>query len=147
MFTIQLHELLKLILNYKDAVEVLYSNSVAAFTERQNSLRRVDRTNALDQEDVGSADVEMADPDDITIPDLIPRSGNEKTPSGRSTSATQGQSSTARARGVLEALDIDFRERVSVFLYDLAHRPETDMRFLGVVMNFNGVYKPTRPRR
>ena len=32
-------------------------------------------------------------------------------------------------------------------LYDLAHQPVVDLRFLGVVMNFNEVYKPVNVRR
>lgn len=32
-------------------------------------------------------------------------------------------------------------------LYDLAHQPDADLRFLGVVMNFNEVYKPVNVRR
>ena len=34
-----------------------------------------------------------------------------------------------------------------MLLYDLAHQPDVDMRFLGVVMNFNEVYRPVNVRR
>jgi hypothetical protein len=38
----------------------------------------------------------------------------------------------------------DFRARINLLLGDLAHQPDVDMRFLGVVMNFNDVYTPAR---
>lgn len=47
----------------------------------------------------------------------------------------------------LEALETEFRGRVNVLLGDLAYQPDVDMRFLGVVMNFNDVYQPVRRRR
>jgi gamma-tubulin complex component 3 len=34
-----------------------------------------------------------------------------------------------------------------MLLYDLAHQPDVDLRFLGVVMNFNEVYQPVNLRR
>ena len=34
-----------------------------------------------------------------------------------------------------------------MLLYDLAHQPDVDLRFLGVVMNFNEVYQPVNVRR
>ena len=34
-----------------------------------------------------------------------------------------------------------------MLLGDLAYQPDVDMRFLGVVMNFNEVYTPVRRRR
>jgi gamma-tubulin complex component 3 len=33
---------------------------------------------------------------------------------------------------------------VQILLGDLAYQPDVDMRFLGVAMNFNDVYQPTR---
>lgn len=44
-------------------------------------------------------------------------------------------------------LSTDYHVRINAFLYDLAHQPDVDLRFLGVVMNFNESYKPTNPRR
>ena len=50
-------------------------------------------------------------------------------------------------RGRLQTLATDFRARVNVLLGDLAYQPDVDMRFLGVVMNFNEVYVPVKRRR
>jgi len=35
---------------------------------------------------------------------------------------------------------------VCLLLGDLAYQPDVDMRFLGVVMNFNDVYVPARKK-
>ncbi|RMZ81510.1 hypothetical protein DV738_g2322, partial [Chaetothyriales sp. CBS 135597] len=79
-FLAQLHYILKCMLSYRDAVDGLYSFSVAEFTKRQQ-------------------------------------------------------------------LSAKFRSRLNVMLYDLAHQPDVDLRFLGVVMNFNELYKPVNVRR
>jgi len=47
----------------------------------------------------------------------------------------------------MKSLETDFRARVNVLLGDLAYQPDVDMRFLGVVMNFNDVYQPVKRRR
>ena len=47
----------------------------------------------------------------------------------------------------LSKLRAEFGNRVNVLLGDLAYQPDTDMRFLGVVMNFNDVYHPVRRKR
>lgn len=47
----------------------------------------------------------------------------------------------------MKTLEVDFRSKVNVLLGDLAYQPDVDMRFLGVVMNFNEVYSPVRRRR
>lgn len=46
----------------------------------------------------------------------------------------------------LRELSRDFRARIVTLLSDLAYQPDTDMRTLGMVMNFNDVY-PVRRRR
>jgi gamma-tubulin complex component 3 len=52
---------------------------------------------------------------------------------------------TLRTR--LRDLSADFKSRLNILLGDLAYQPDVDMRFLGVVMNFNDVYEPIRPNR
>ncbi|KHN96389.1 Gamma tubulin complex protein 3 [Metarhizium album ARSEF 1941] len=44
----------------------------------------------------------------------------------------------------LQQLGASFRSRLQILLGDLAYQPDVDMRFLGVAMNFNDVYQPTR---
>lgn len=50
-------------------------------------------------------------------------------------------------RNRLSDLAKEFKQRVNVMLGDLAVQPDVDMKFLGVVMNFNDVYAPKRRRR
>ena len=47
----------------------------------------------------------------------------------------------------LNELSGDFRARLTVLLGDLMMQPDVDMKFLGVVMNFNDVYRPERRRK
>ena len=63
------------------------------------------------------------------------------------TSGGDDKSLLASLRARLLQLSADFRAKVNVLLYDIAHQPDVDMRFLGVVMNFNEVYKPVNIRR
>lgn len=44
----------------------------------------------------------------------------------------------------LHHLGLTFKGRMQILLGDLAYQPDVDMRFLGVAMNFNDVYQPTR---
>lgn len=53
----------------------------------------------------------------------------------------------ASLRVRLNELSAEFRSRLNILLGDLAYQPDVDMRFLGVVMNFNDVYEPVRRRR
>ncbi|KAK1088466.1 Microtubule-nucleating Tub4p (gamma-tubulin) complex component [Friedmanniomyces endolithicus] len=157
-FTAQLHELLKLMLNYRDAVDGLYSFSVAEFTKRQEMSARIEtRTRA------GRWGLTEADDDD----DDAASAGNAKSKgAGRPRKGESFNESVAPSllplggggadgeRNVLEqlrqrlrSLEVDFKARVNVLLGDLAYQPDVDMRFLGVVMNFNNVYSPARKRR
>ena len=47
----------------------------------------------------------------------------------------------------LKALGTQFKAKLSMLLGDLAYQPDVDMRFLGVVMNFNDFYQPVRRGR
>lgn len=100
-----LHEILKIMLSFRDGVDGLYSWSVADFTRRQGSEMR-------------GAAIECVT-DDVFV--------------------------EVKAR--LRDLGHRFRECISSLLGELAHQPDPDMRFLGVVMNFNDFYELTRPKR
>lgn len=60
-------------------------------------------------------------------------------------SSIQSEDNTA-LNSRLKSLADAFRAKVGVLLGDLAHQPDPDMRFLGVVMNFNDHYVLTRRR-
>ncbi|KAL1311602.1 hypothetical protein AAFC00_001715 [Neodothiora populina] len=176
-FTIQLHELLKLMLAYKDVVDNLYSYSVAEFTRRQDLAAKIETRTAAggwgisekdnNNNDTSAAsspgldnsrtnnrqrnsrkrDREPSDPDS-PIPPLVPPLFP---PSASSSSTIRNQvdetSMLLQLRERLKSLADEFRVRVNVLLGDLAYQPDVDMRFLGVVMNFNDVYSPVRRGR
>ncbi|KAM0429318.1 hypothetical protein ACHAPT_006533 [Fusarium lateritium] len=113
-YMMQLGEILRFMLSYRDSVDGLYSWSVSDFTRRQEAdVRNTTRFN--DEHD--------------------------DTP-------TAGSGSVASEFPVLQErlrhLGVSFRTRLQILLGDLAYQPDVDMRFLGVAMNFNDVYQPTR---
>lgn len=63
---------------------------------------------------------------------------------GDPSKGTAGLTTLEQTRSTLRLLETEFRDRVCVFLGDLAQQSESDMRFLGVVMNFNDAYRPVR---
>ncbi|KAL8775079.1 MAG: hypothetical protein Q9209_000558 [Squamulea sp. 1 TL-2023] len=158
-FTSQLHHILKTMLAYKDVVDGLYSFSVAEFTRRQEQNARLEtgtvkgKRGPFDEDDLHSASLNPA----TTKPLLNPISHNHnraESPFPISTGAlatTSGADSTdsilSALRQRLGDLSKDFRTRVNALLGDLMVQPDADMKFLGVVMNFNDVYSPRKRRR
>lgn len=156
-FLSQLHQLLKIMLAYKDAVDGLYSFSVAEFTRRQELSAKIETRTAQGRWGV-------------TERDLLPRRTNSRggasiasTPDVRPPSAGPDGMETpfslpaqdlaaddymlASLRVRLRELSAEFKSRLNMLLGDLAYQPDVDMRFLGVVMNFNDVYEPVRRKR
>ena len=157
-FTSQLHEILKITLAYKDIVDGLYSFSVAEFTRRQELAAKIEIRTAQGQWGLTEKDeTDQA----LTSPTASRNhlSGNENrtdspfpiNPSGGIpglNSATTSEDQMLPAlRQRLGDLAKDFKIRLSVLLGDLAVQPDVDMKFLGVVMNFNDVYAPRKRRR
>ncbi|KAL1962089.1 hypothetical protein VTN77DRAFT_617 [Rasamsonia byssochlamydoides] len=162
-FLSQLHQILKIMLAYKDAVDGLYSFSVAEFTRRQELSAKIETRTAQGRWGVTERDflpssrrgqghmksASSSTPSFAATPTL-----DQQQPEGTDTPSpllSQGLSAddhmlpSLRAR--LRDLSADFRARLNVLLGDLAYQPDVDMRFLGVVMNFNDVYQPVRRRR
>jgi len=146
-FTGQLHELLKTMLAYKDAVDGLYSFSVAEFTRRQEHAAKIETRTAagrwgLTERDTSSPDhfshgASRSDADPPFPPPLL-NIGD----------AGRGEDDVLPAlRKRLAHLIKDFQTRITVLLGDLIHQPDHDMRWLAMVMNFNDVYQPKRRRR
>ncbi|KAG8625362.1 hypothetical protein KVT40_007113 [Elsinoe batatas] len=144
-FTSQLHELLKLMLAYKDTIDALYSHSLAEFTRSSDHRRNITSRTAAGRWGIDDLDPPARSSTRVTglksldgAP-LIPMPDDD----GR-------QDQEEGVKGIdkrLAQLETDFRARVNVLLGDLAYQQDTDMRFLGVVMNFNDVYRPVRRRR
>ncbi|KAL4956845.1 Spc98 family-domain-containing protein [Aspergillus filifer] len=158
-FLAQLHHILKIMLAYKDAVDGLYSFSVAEFTRRQELSAKIETRTAQGQWGVSERDllssrhsqahrVASASTSFSYNPNLANAPDDVATPSslaGHDLSADDHMLSSLRTR--LRDLSVEFRSRLNVLLGDLAYQPDVDMRFLGVVMNFNEVYEPVRRRR
>jgi gamma-tubulin complex component 3 len=153
-FTGQLHELLKVMLGYKEAVDGLYSFSIAEFTRRQEMSARIETRTAEGRWGVTEKDKDgLADSDTSTL--NLP--GTKRRP--RPTDADSPfpvllQPAGGNEDDVLPALRIrlenlkaDFKASVNVLLGDLYHQPDVDMRWLAMVMNFNDVYQPVRRKK
>jgi len=165
-------------LAYKDAVEALYSHSVAEFTARQDRASRIDARTKEKKWGVSERDDEQRNDDSSPTQQRQPSSTSRRgpraewnpdtstgtgvaspfatplIPTSADTSSTINNNNNNPNNNLLTSLahrltslQTDFRARVNVLLGDLAHQPDTDMRFLGVVMNFNDVYRPVRRRR
>ena len=140
-FTSQLHHILKVMLAYREAVDGLYSFSVAEFTRRQELAAKIESRTA--QGKWGLTEEDERSPSPFALPKT-----SDRAPTLLSTANSNSEDAmlpSLRAR--LRELSTDFRQKVNVLLGDLAAQPDADMKFLGVVMNFNDVYAPRKRRR
>lgn len=157
-FLSQLHQILKIMLAYKDAVDGLYSFSVAEFTRRQELSAKIETRTAQGRWGVTERDLVSSSSRRGTASSMSPSLTNTpqfgagadgvNTPSSElhlDLSADSHMLESLRVR--LRDLSAEFRSRLNILLGDLAYQPDVDMRFLGVVMNFNDVYEPVRRRR
>ena len=153
-FMAQLHHLLKTILAYKDAVDGLFSHSVAEFTRSQASAAQASSATAAPRPGGGPADADA----DLDSPLLTgQRQRRRRDPPARDTDSpapSLGAPLDAPDDQVLPALQTrlrglagDFRARLAVLLGDLLQQSDPDIKFLGMNMNFNDVYRPQRRKR
>ncbi|KAF5867369.1 Microtubule-nucleating Tub4p (gamma-tubulin) complex component [Aspergillus alliaceus] len=152
-FLTQLHQILKIMLAYKDAVDGLYSFSVAEFTRRQELSAKIETRTAqgrwgVTERDLLSSRRHKNSVSSVSTPNVGNSGDDIGTPSslmGHDLSADDHMLASLRVR--LRDLSAEFKSRLNILLGDLAYQPDVDMRFLGVVMNFNDVYEPVRRRR
>jgi gamma-tubulin complex component 3 len=158
-FLTQLYYILKNMLAYKDVVDGLYSFSVAEFTRRQEFSAKIEHRTAQGKWGITEKDL-VSESSRAGTPTSAPGSKAPKhnafasdeidssfgAPVGL-TSGGDDKTLLASLRARLIQLSADFKSKVNVLLYDIGHQPDVDMRFLGVVMNFNEVYKPVNIRR
>ncbi|KAJ4402355.1 Microtubule-nucleating Tub4p (gamma-tubulin) complex component [Neurospora sp. IMI 360204] len=149
-YMVQLSELLRTMLAYRDSVDGLYSWSVSDFTRRQEketagliySHRRGGgggaRTTQRDRADSQAAS--MADSMDLDPP--YDHNNDSSATGGGDAGAVKSEFPALQDR--LKQLGANFKTRLQILLGDLAYQPDVDMRFLGVSMNFNDVYQPVR---
>jgi gamma-tubulin complex component 3 len=155
-FTGQLHELLKTMLAYKDAVDGLYGVSVAENLKRQNLSAKIENRTAAGKWGLSERDRESLDTDALSSTAPTPAlrklgKGMESSPflpvpAGLSRGMNE-EDVLVSLRKRLEDLAGEFKARVNVLLGDLYHQPDADMRWLAMVMNFNDVYQPVRRRK
>lgn len=149
LFTVQLHELLKIMLAYKEAVDGLYSFSVAEFTRRQELAAKIETRTAQGKWGLTNKDEEdLNSPSPLAYNDRLAGHGGRDSPfpiSGLHHNADDAMLPALRKR--LIDLSVDFKTRVNNLLGDLAVQPDVDVKFLAVVMNFNDVYTPRKRRR
>lgn len=155
-FLTQLHQILKVMLSYKDVIDGLYSFSVAEFTRRQELSAKIETRTAqgrwgITENDLFSSskrrsqqsqshrDSRHSATDSIDSP-FFPGQGQ-----GQDLAADDNMLTSLRVR--LGELSTEFRSRLNILLGDLAYQPDVDMRFLGVMMNFNEVYEPVKRKR
>ncbi|KAJ0164928.1 Spindle pole body component alp6 [Colletotrichum tanaceti] len=119
----QLGDLLRAMLSYRDSVDGLYSWSVSDFTRRQEADVMRMSTRGVRHQKKPSEPGGDGEDDNPTVASEFP--------------VLQDR---------LRQLGATFRSRLQILLGDLAYQPDVDMRFLGVAMNFNDVYQPSRRR-
>ncbi|KAF2753329.1 spindle pole body component alp6 [Pseudovirgaria hyperparasitica] len=152
-FTSQLHELLKTMLHYKEAVDGLYSFSVAEFTRRQERSAKIETRTAAGKWGITERD---------EFGDLTPATASAKLREDRkkpretdspylfATALTGSASEDDVLDGLrkrLKLLNSDFKVKVNILLGDLYAQPDADMRWLAMVMNFNDTYTPAKRKR
>lgn len=150
-FTGQLHELLKNMLAYKDAVDGLYSFSVAEFTRRQEHAAKIETRTAAGRWGLTEKDTRsLSSPD----PFAAPRAASRQDPDSPFAPPLLKIGGSSSEDDVLPALQKrlnhlteDFKSRICVLLGDLVHSPDGELKMLAVNINFNDVYKPERRRR
>ncbi|KAK6332602.1 Microtubule-nucleating Tub4p (gamma-tubulin) complex component [Orbilia blumenaviensis] len=136
-FLAQLHEILKSMLAYKDAMDGLYSCSVAEFTRRQATSALIDARTAAGKWGVTESDAPYDHAQQLKKHSLR----NKKvdiSDSDSDSDSDDGDLPGVRQR--LRALTVEFQARTAVLLGDLANQSDTDMRFLGVMFSFNDFY-------
>ncbi|KAK4237418.1 Spc98 family-domain-containing protein [Achaetomium macrosporum] len=143
-YMVQLSELLRNMLAYRDCVDGLYSWSLSDFTRRQEAdavglMRRAKRAK-LSSGHSGSMDLDN-DPFTTTS------SSGSGLFGGSNSNNNDPKSELPALQERLTQLGASFRTRLQTLLGDLAYQPDVDMRFLGVSMNFNDVYQPVKRKR
>ncbi|KAK1756884.1 spindle pole body component alp6 [Echria macrotheca] len=120
-YMVQLGELLRTMLAYRDSVDGLYSWSVSDFTRRQE----VDAAGLTQRGNAGGKAPALDDEGELGGGGVV-------------------KSEFPALQERLRQLGSSFKTRLQILLGDLAYQPDVDMRFLGVSMNFNDVYQPVR---
>lgn len=157
-YLVQLKDLLDTMLSYRGSVDGLYSWSVSEFTRRQEADVRTTSTTIPSnntrrqlfptQPKGHTKSVSAASASQPNTPVVeTHHTGGSPDPFGSFDSAGTSASEFPVLQERLRSLAGAFQKKLCALLGDLAYQPDVDMRFLGVAMNFNDAYVPTRPKR
>lgn len=138
-YMIQLSELLRTMLAYRDSVDGLYSWSVSDFTRRQEAETVGLMRRNHQQQGGGPASRRKGS---AGTGEMDYSAGGDDPFASATGSGVKSEFPALQER--LKQLGQSFRTRLQILLGDLAYQPDVDMRFLGVSMNFNDVYQPVR---
>ncbi|KAI9048645.1 hypothetical protein LZ554_007476 [Drepanopeziza brunnea f. sp. 'monogermtubi'] len=136
-FMVQLGEILRLMLSYRDVVDGFYSWAVSDFMRRQGADVRQEAQARREDEDGLLANTPATTR-------RGPRNHLDSTPAPSPEDPIADEFPALQER--LQSLGAHFKSRVCLLLGDLAYQSDVDMRFLGVVMNFNDFYQPVRKK-
>lgn len=165
-YLVQLKDILDNMLGYRACVDGLYSWSVSEFTRRQETDVRATASTTAGA--AGSAigpgtrrqlfparsyghmktasaatSTRGSQPNTPTVAEA-PAGFDDPFASFESAETVASEFPALQER--LRALAASFQRKLCALLGDLAYQPDVDMRFLGVSMNFNDAYVPTRPK-
>ncbi|KAG6182028.1 hypothetical protein E4U36_003615 [Claviceps purpurea] len=139
----QLSDILLLMLDYRKSVDGLYSWSVSDFTRKQEAHVRTSTKINHHQQHQHQHQHQHQQSIDEQYTSGSGTGGIGGVP-GLSSAGAGVSSEFPLLQDRLHQLGASFKASVQILLGDLAYQPNVDMRFLGVAMNFNDVYQPTR---
>lgn len=162
-YLVQLKDILDNMLSYRSCVDGLYSWSVSEFTRRQEADVRTTaggpvgtgigagarrglfpaRSHGHMKTASAATSTRGSQPNTPIVADT-PAAFDDPFASSDSAGAVASEFPALQER--LRALAVSFQRKLCALLGDLAYQPDVDMRFLGVAMNFNDAYVPTRPK-
>lgn len=153
----QVHHILKCMLGYREVIDSLYSYSVAEYTRRQQFSAKIEQRTAQGRWGITERDLQgdsrastptlTAGRRPIKGTQLLPEDSDSPAPLITNLGMADDETHLNSLRSRQVNLSAEFRSRLSMLLYDLAHQPDVNLRFLGVVMNFNEFYQPVNVRR
>lgn len=159
-YLVQLKDLLDTMLNYRHCVEGLYSWSTDTFSHQQNTEARNmtagTSTNAgptrrqllhINTNRGHAKSMSAASASQPNTPVVDTHHGAASPDPFTDSAAAPHVSEFPALQDRMRLLAGAFQKKLCALLGDLAYQPDVDMRFLGVAMNFNDAYVPTRPKR
>lgn len=142
-----LHAILKIMLRYKDAVDGLYGYSVAEYSRRQELSARVEtrtkegRWGLTESDQFDTTDAESR----ASTPSLgVRRGGNTRPGSAGSffkLGGADNEEILPQIRLRLKTVEDEFKSMCKTLLEELAYQSDSEMRMLGVQLNFNMYYE------